>query len=265
MAVRISPRRSKANDMRRLTLIGLTGIGDIRRGDDIGHVIAQALSRSGESLEPGDALIVAQKIVSKSEGRDIRLADVTPSQEALRLAEEADKDPRAMQLLLDETRMLLRVRRGVVVVEDDRGLVLANAGIDASNVSTDGETVLLLPVDPDASAAALRDNLGERTGVAPAVLIIDSIGRAWRQGTVGTAIGVSGMPALLDLRGRPDMFGRPLATSELGLADELAAAASLVMGQADERCPVVLARGLDFTGEGRASDLLRPRHMDMFR
>jgi len=143
--------------------------------------------------------------------------------------------------------------------------VLANAGIDASNVSADGETLLLLPQDPDASAARLREALGAVTGVRPAVVIIDSIGRAWRQGTIGTAIGVAGMPALADLRGRPDMNGRPLQTSELGMADELAAAASLVMGQADERCPVVLARGLGFEGEGRAADLIRPRKMDMFR
>lgn len=250
---------------RRLNLIALADIGNITRGDDLGAVIIDALLAVGDRLEPGDAIVLAQKIVSKSEGRDVRLSDVTPSDGASRLAEEAAKDPRAMQLVLDETHALLRVRRGVVVVEDQRGLVLANAGIDASNVSTDGETVLLLPVDPDASAAALRENLRIRTGIAPAVVIIDSIGRAWRNGTIGTAIGVAGMPALLDLRGRPDMFGRPLATSELGLADELAAAASLVMGQADERCPVVLARGLDFTGDGRASDLIRPREMDMFR
>lgn len=251
--------------MRRLTLVGLTGIGNIERQDDLGSAIVEALARSKEQLQPGDALIIAQKIVSKSEGRTVLLANVKPSDRALRLAEAADKDPRTMQLLLDESRSLLRVRRGVVVVEDNRGLVLANAGIDASNVSPDEETVLLLPVDPDASATELRNNLMARTGMAPAVVVIDSIGRAWRQGTIGTAIGVAGMSALLDLRGRPDMFGRPLATSELGIADELAAAASLVMGQADERCPVVLARGLMLTGEGRASDLLRPRDMDMFR
>lgn len=256
---------------RRLTLIGLDAPGEVGEGDDLAAFALSALERSGERLEAGDALIVAQKIVSKAEGRRVSLSDAVPDQAALDLAEAARKDPRAMAYLLAETREVLRVRPGVVVVEDKRGLVLANAGMDASNVSTDGESLLLLPQDPDASAAALRDALHQRTGIAPAVLVIDSIGRAWRQGTVGTAIGVAGMPALLDLRGRPDMFGRPLQTSELGLADELAAAASLVMGQSNERCPLVLARGLAFSrdgasdGDGRASDLLRPRHLDMFR
>ena len=244
-------------------------------GDDLTAFALAALDRSGERLEVGDALIVAQKIVSKAEGRRVALSDAAPDQAARDLAEAAHKDPRAMAYLLSETREVLRVRPGVVVVEDKRGLVLANAGMDASNVAADDggidgakESLLLLPQDPDASAAALRAALQERTGVAPAVLVIDSIGRAWRQGTIGTAIGVAGMPALLDLRGRPDMYGRPLQTSELGLADELAAAASLVMGQSNERCPLVLARGLDFASfgsEGQASDLLRPRHLDMFR
>lgn len=175
------------------------------------------------------------------------------------------KDPRLCELLLRETHTVLRQREGLVVVEDVRGMVLANAGIDASNVAADGESVLLLPEDPDASARALRAALERRTGVAPAVVIIDSIGRAWRQGTVGTAIGVAGMPALLDLRGQPDMHGRLLETTELGLADEVAAAASLLMGQADERCPAVLLRGLTVTGDGAARDLLRPRDRDMFR
>lgn len=253
-------------------------------GDDLAAFALAALDRSGERLEVGDALVVAQKIVSKAEGRRVALSDAAPDQAARDLAEAAHKDPRAMAYLLSETREVLRVRPGVVVVEDKRGLVLANAGMDVSNVSADDgasgdgagdgadngakESLLLLPENPDASAATLRAALHERTGIAPAVLVIDSIGRAWRQGTIGTAIGVAGMPALLDLRGRPDMFGRPLQTSELGLADELAAAASLVMGQSNERCPLVLARGLDFAGygdAGQATDLLRPRHLDMFR
>lgn len=250
---------------RRLTLTGLAAIGEVRAGDDLAALLLDGLAAAGERLEAGDGLVLAQKIVSKAEGRAVPLAGVAPSPEADALAREADKDPRAMELLLRETAALVRVRKGVVVVEDARGLVLANAGIDASNVSPDGETLLLLPADPDASAARLREALRSATGIAPAVVIVDSIGRAWRQGTIGTAIGVAGMPALLDLRGRPDMFGRPLATSELGLADELASAASLVMGQADERCPAVLARGLGLSGEGRARDLQRPRQLDMFR
>jgi coenzyme F420-0:L-glutamate ligase/coenzyme F420-1:gamma-L-glutamate ligase len=250
---------------RRLTLTGLDGIPDVAPGDDLAALLLAALDRAGLRLEAGDALVVAQKIVSKAEGRLVRLSEVTPSAEAEALADKAQKDPRQMELLLRESRELLRVRPGVVVVEDNRGLVLANAGIDASNVSADGEVLLLLPEDPDASARRLRERLQAETGVAPAVVIIDSLGRAWRQGTVGTAIGAAGLDALLDLRGRPDMNGRPLQTSELGQADELAAGASLVMGQADERCPAVLARGLAFAGEGKAADLIRPRSMDMFR
>jgi len=250
---------------RRLSLIGLTALPDVAAGDDLAHLILSALDAAGERIEPGDAIVVAQKIVSKAEGRAVRVDTVTPSPAADALALEASKDPRHMELLLGETHEILRVRPGIVVVEDRRGLVLANAGIDASNVSTDGESLLLLPLDPDASAAKLGAALGTLCGIVPAVLVIDSIGRAWRQGTIGTAIGVSGMAALLDLRGRPDMNGRPLQTSELAIADELAAAASIVMGQADERCPVVLARGLPFSGDGRASDLIRPRAMDMFR
>lgn len=258
---------------RRLSLIGLDAPDPVVAGDDLAAFVLAALVRSGERLEQGDALVVAQKIVSKAEGRLVRLADVTPDDAARDLAERAHKDPRAMALLLAETREVLRVRPGVVVVEDRRGLVLANAGMDASNVAGNApeceEALLLLPNDPDESARTLRNALEQATGVAPAVLVIDSIGRAWRQGTIGTAIGVAGMPALLDLRGRPDMFGRPLQTSELGLADEVAAAASLVMGQGAERCPVVLVRGLDLSGalagDGKAADLQRPRHLDMFR
>ena len=247
-----------------LSLLALPGIPDVVAGDDIARHVLNALARADEQLQPGDAIIIAQKIVSKAEGRLVRLADVTPSARAKELASAAQKDPRHMELLLSETREVLRARPGVVIVEDVRGLVLANAGIDASNVSPD--KLLLLPKHPDVSAARLRAVLHEATGIAPAVLVIDSIGRAWRQGTVGTAIGVAGMQALIDLRGQPDMHGRPLQTTELGYADELAAAASLVMGQADERLPVVLARGLAFpAGEGKASDLLRPRSLDMFR
>lgn len=250
---------------RRLTAVGLDQIGDIAAGDDLAAVLIDALAAAGETLQPGDVIALAQKIVSKAEGRAVRLSDVTPSPRALELATVTGKDARLCELLLGETQVVLRQREGLVVVEDTRGMVLANAGIDASNVTADGGSVLLLPEDADASARALRSALEQRTGVAPAVVIIDSIGRAWRQGTVGTAIGVAGMPALLDLRGKPDMHGRLLETSELGLADEVAAAASLLMGQADERCPAVLLRGLDLAGDGTARDLLRPRDRDMFR
>lgn len=251
---------------RRLTLIGLDSIGDVGAGDKLGPMLMDAVAVAGERIQPGDIIVLAQKIVSKSEGRAVRLPDVTPSAQGLELAAETGNDPRLMTLLLSESREILRQREGLVIVEDNRGLILANAGIDASNVAADnGETVLLLPRDPDESARRLRAIIEMLVGVAPGVLVIDSIGRAWRKGTIGTAIGGAGISALLDLRGRPDMFGRLLQTTELGLADEIAAAASLVMGQADERCPAVLVRGLDLSGEGSARDLLRPREMDMFR
>ncbi|MGH6780941.1 MAG: coenzyme F420-0:L-glutamate ligase, partial [Sphingomonadaceae bacterium] len=183
------------------------------------------------------------------------------------LAAKVDKDPRLVELILGETDEVSRTRPGALVVRDRRGLVLANAGIDQSNVDHgDGEVALLLPVDPDASARAIAEGLKARTGVAPAVVIVDSLGRAWRMGTVGTAIGVHGLPGLLDLRGQPDLHGRALQTSELGFADEVAAAGSLLMGQAAEGSPVVLMRGLQaMATSGTARDLVRPAHMDLFR
>jgi len=250
---------------RRLTLIGLDGIGEVEEGEDLATTLLAAVEVTGEHLQQGDVIVVAQKIVSKSEGRMVRLAEVSPSAKAAELSSLTGKDARLCHLILDEAREIMRTRKELIIVEDVRGFVLANAGIDASNVSPAGDSVLLLPKDPDASARHLRDSLADRTGLKLGIVIIDSIGRAWRRGTVGTAIGVAGIPALLDLRGRPDMHGRKLETSELGLADELAAAASLLMGQSNEGCPAVLIRGLGLTGDGSAQDLLRPRDMDLFR
>jgi coenzyme F420-0:L-glutamate ligase/coenzyme F420-1:gamma-L-glutamate ligase len=249
-----------------LVLTALPGIPAVTIGDDLAALIWQAIGNQGIVLADGDVVVLAQKIVSKAEGRAVALRDVTPGARARELAEAAHKDPRVVELMLAETAEVLRCRPGVIVVQDRRGLVMANAGIDASNVAEDGETVLLLPVDPDASAARLRTDLEARSGVRIGVLVIDSFGRAWRLGTVGTAIGVSGIPALIDLRGAPDMNGRPLQTSELGAADELAAAASLVMGQAAEGTPVVHVRGFPYPlREGSAAELVRPKAMDMFR
>lgn len=251
-----------------LTLTALAGVPLVRPGDDLAALVLAALRASGHALQPGDAIVLAQKIVSKAQGRIVELAGVEPSQRARELAARTGKDARLMQLVLDESVEVLRAVPGVVVVEHRLGFVAANAGIDQSNTNPDGGDgqALLLPLDPDGVCAALRETLRQRAGVDVAVLIIDSFGRAWRNGTIGTAIGVSGMPALLDLRGRPDLFGRRLQTTEVGLADELAAAASLVMGQAGEGRPVVLARGLPYPlAEGSARDLLRPRQMDLFR
>jgi coenzyme F420-0:L-glutamate ligase/coenzyme F420-1:gamma-L-glutamate ligase len=227
-------------------------------------VVTDALATSGMDLEDGDIVVLAQKIVSKAEGRQVMLDSVTPSPAAEDLATRTGKDPRLVELMLAETEEIVRVRPNLVIVRNHLGLVLANAGIDQSNVAPGA--ALLLPVDPDASAAALRAALNAATGKTVAVLVIDSLGRAWRMGTTGTAIGVAGMPAVLDLRGKPDLTGRKLESSELGIADEVAAAASLAMGQADEGTPIVIVRGLAYEPcEHSARTLVRPRVMDLFR
>lgn len=249
-----------------LTLHALSGVPMVKQGDDLAEIILLALDRAGLRLDDGDIVAIAQKIVSKAEGRLIDLDTVTPSPRAEELAVEADKDPRLMELILSESRDVLRVRKGAIIVRHNLGLVLANAGIDQSNVDHSGKTLaLLLPADPDASAQRLREVLRARSGADIAVVIIDSLGRAWRTGTMGTAIGVAGMPGMIDLRGLPDLHGRKLETSELGFADEVAAAASLIMGQADEGRPVVLVRGVGYDRrEGSAAELIRPKHMDLF-
>jgi coenzyme F420-0:L-glutamate ligase/coenzyme F420-1:gamma-L-glutamate ligase len=249
-----------------VTLLALGNVPMVQPGDDLGAILIAALDGGGQVLRDGDIIVIAQKIVSKAEGRAVRLADVTPSPRAIELAEQCDKDARLVELILSETDSVMRVRRGVLVVRHRLGLVLANAGIDQSNIAQDGDGVaLLLPVDPDTSAAALRDRLAAHGGADIAVVIIDSLGRAWRKGTCGIAIGVAGMAGLLDLRGVPDLHGRPLQTSELGLADEVAAAASLVMGQAGEGRPVVLARGIARgPAGGCAADLIREPALDLF-
>lgn len=238
----------------------------VRPGDDLCQKVIDALNAATMDLEDGDVVVLAQKIVSKAEDRQVALADVTPSPAALELAGKTGKDPRVVELILSEADEVVRVRPNLIIVRHKLGLVLANAGIDQSNVGAgEGAQALLLPVDPDASAAKLRAALHEATGRTVAVLVIDSLGRAWRVGTTGTAIGVAGLPALLNLRGQPDLNGRKLESSELGLADEIAAAASLVMGQAAEGTPIVVVRGLNYTADGStARTLLRPREMDLF-
>ncbi len=257
---------------RRLQLTALPGIPLVQPGDDLAELVADALDRADLPLADGDVVVVAQKIVSKAEGRYADLADVAPTPKAVALAAETDKDARLVQLILDEAHEVLRYRRGVLVVVHRLGYVMANAGIDSSNVGPDaaGERVLLLPKDPDASCRRLRAQLQRRYGVEVAVIVNDSVGRAWRNGTVGTALGAAGLPAVLDLRGRHDLFDRVLTATDVGLADEISAAASLLQGQADEGTPVVLVRGLEITGPGakasaKAAALLRPPAEDMFR
>jgi coenzyme F420-0:L-glutamate ligase/coenzyme F420-1:gamma-L-glutamate ligase len=244
------------------------GLPAIQPADDLVALILDALDRDNRRLEIGDVLVVAQKIVSKAEGRVTSLSSVCPTERARALAAETEKDPRLVELILQESRHIVRSRPGLIVVEDRRGFVCANAGIDRSNVDQIGaeETVALLPVDPDASARRIREQVAVRTGVEIAVIINDSHGRAWRQGTVGVAIGLAGIPALWDRRGDPDLTGYVLQHTIIGLADEIAAAASLVMGPAAEGIPAVIARGLALpAGDGTARDIQRPRDMDLFR
>jgi coenzyme F420-0:L-glutamate ligase/coenzyme F420-1:gamma-L-glutamate ligase len=251
-----------------LTLRALDGVPMVKAGDDLAGIILDAISSAGLALQAGDVVVLAQKIVSKAEGRLVELRGIEPSAKAVEIAAQSDKDPRVVQLILNESDEVLRVRPGAIIVGHRLGFVAANAGIDQSNIGNgeDDDRVLLLPLDPDGTSDRLRAELKTRTGVDIAVVIIDSIGRAWRNGTVGTAIGVSGMAGLLDLRTKPDLFGRPLKTSELGLADELASAASLVMGQSSEGRPVVLARGVPYARrDGNAHELIRPKEIDLFR
>lgn len=252
----------------RLELVALQTLPLIRPGDALGPLIAASLDREGLTLEPGDVLVVAQKIVSKAEGRSVALASITPSRRARSLAQRTGKDPRLIELILRESRSVLRIGREVLIVEHRSGFVLANAGIDQSNANEDGGDThaLLLPEDADASAERLRADLTALTGVAAAVLVVDSIGRAWRRGTTGQTLGAAGLPVVVDARGRRDLFGRALRATDIAVADELAAAASVLMGQANESRPVVLARGLAAADVGQTARVLqRDRREDLFR
>lgn len=253
-----------------LTLTSLTEIPLIRPGDDLAEIILSAIHSGGIALQEGDILVLAQKIISKAEGRLVNIMTITPSSRALGLVTQSEKDPRFIELILRESREVLRVRPGTIIVEHKLGFVCANAGIDQSNVAGDGtdveEWVLLLPENPDRSAEEIRRKLEYASGARLGVMIIDSHGRAWRTGTVGVAIGLSGLPGLVDLRGEPDLFGYTLRITQVGAADELAAAASLIMGQAAEGTPAVHVRGFPYQlREGSLSELIRPKEQDLFR
>ncbi len=249
-----------------LVLTPLLGIPLVERGDDLAALILEAAERSGVSWRDGDVVVVAQKIVSRAEGRMVDLNAVSPSPKARELAALTQKDPRLVELILREGAEVLRAVPGVLIVEHKRGFVCANAGIDHSNACGSEDCVLLLPENPDESAARLRSRLEAATGRRLGVIINDSHGRAWRLGTMGVAIGVSGVPALVDLRGRYDLLGRELRITQIGAADELAAAASLVMGQADEAIPAVHVRGFPYPlRESSFRELIRPREKDLFR
>lgn len=246
--------------------IALPNVPLVKAGDNLPQLILEGLERAGFSLQSGDIISIASKIVSKSEGRFVRLADVVPSPEALDVAGQAAKDPRVVELVLQEAKNISRIRKGVLVTEHRLGFVSANSGIDASNVDESQEKVLLLPKDPDASAESIRQNLKANTGADVAVIITDTHGRPFRLGNVGVAIGVAGMQALVDRRGEPDLFGRILQATILGYADMVASTAHLLTGEGAEGLPIVLIRGLQFPkGEGKASDLNRPAAEDMYR
>jgi coenzyme F420-0:L-glutamate ligase / coenzyme F420-1:gamma-L-glutamate ligase len=254
--------------LNRVEIIGLPGVPMVQPGDDLAALAISALVDAAIAPEEGDVLVVAQKIVSKAEGRLVDVSQVTPSERARALAGQTGKDPRFCEVVLSESKRIVRHRENLIIAEHRRGWVMANAGIDHSNVAPgDGrERVLLLPVDPDASARAIRDELVASYRVPIAVIVSDSFGRPFRRGTVGIALGAAGLPAMIDWRGHPDLFGRALEVTETGFADEIAAAASLVMGQADEAMPMVLVRGLRWNApDADAAALVRPPEHDLFR
>ena len=264
-----------------LTLTPLQNIPLIRHGDDLADIILSALQQSNSTLEDNDIFVLAQKIVSKAEGRTVNLATVTPSPRAIELAAQTEKDPRLVELMLRESKSVVRTRPGTIIGEHKLGFVCANAGIDHSNVAPfhlppnslnlggekeGGEYVLLLPENPDQSAGNIRAKIESKTGKKIGVMIIDSHGRAWRIGTEGVCIGLSGIPAVMDVRGWKDLFGYTLRITIVGVADELAAAASLVMGQAAEGTPIVHVRGFPYPlREGSLKELIRPKEQDLFR
>lgn len=251
-----------------LSLIAVRGLPNVEPGDDLAGLISGALEAAGDALIDGDVLVLAQKIVSKAEGRYVRLADITPSPEAEDYAAKVDKDPRHVELILRESNDVVRTAPGVLIVEHKLGIVMANAGIDRSNIvqEDDDEIALLLPEDPDASAAGLRDALRERTGARIAVVIADSVGRAWRYGTTGLAIGCAGLNPLVDQRGDTDLFGRVLEVTEPAIGDEIASAACLVMGEAAEGIPAVILRGYGYQAKDvSAKVMVRAKDEDLFR
>ena len=251
-----------------IQILPIPGIPLVQPGDDLAALIIEAAEAAGLSLISGDILVMAQKIVSKAEGRLVRLADVRPGEEALRLAQETGKDARVVQAVLDDSTAVVRARAGVLIVEQSSGWVCAHGGLDHSNVAPEEEeTVALLPADADASATAIRSRILAETGATVAVLISDSHGRPWKMGTVGVCIGCAGLPALWDQRGLTDLYGYELVASEECIVDELCAAASLVMGQSSEGRPAAIIRGYrrPDAADTPARSIQRPAEKDLFR
>ena len=252
----------------RLEIFAIPNLPMVRAGDDLAALIQTGLGRMGQELRDRDVVVLAQKIVSKAEGRTVDLATVVPSAEAERLAAEVGKDPRVVEVILSDSVRVVRSRPNLMIMQHRLGFVMANAGVDQSNVApTDGvQRALLLPLDPDGSAEALRARLADHYAARIAVVISDSFGRPWRRGTAGVAIGAAGLPSVIDLRGQPDLFGRTLEVSIIGFADEVAAAASLLQGQAAEGQPVIVVRGLTWTApDAPISEVVRPPEEDLFQ
>jgi coenzyme F420-0:L-glutamate ligase/coenzyme F420-1:gamma-L-glutamate ligase len=248
-----------------ILLYPLSGIPEVKSGDNLAALVLAAIRTNGIRLQDGDVLVVTQKIVSKAEGCAVNLADVLPSSPARQLAAEVGKDPRLVEIILRESKQVVRKRAGTLIMETNHGWICANAGVDRSNVPGD-DVVLTLPKNPDASAEKLRQALTAETGARIAVIITDTHGRPWRLGAVNLAIGVAGMQAISDLRGKEDRCGYILHSTTIARADELAAAAGLLSGQADEGLPVVLIRGATYEqGPGQAVDMQRPVDRDLFR
>jgi coenzyme F420-0:L-glutamate ligase/coenzyme F420-1:gamma-L-glutamate ligase len=257
-----------SSQQKTLQLTGVSHVPMVRPGDDLGTLLIDAMAQQGLALQDHDIVVVAQKVVSKAEGRYVDLRQITPSVRALELAELSGKDARLVEVILSESDDVLRCRDGLLIVRHRLGLVMANAGVDQSNIEPGGaaERVLLLPQDPDDSSARLKQALDDHFGARVGVAISDSVGRAWRIGTVGLALGLAGLPAVQDFRGRGDLYDRALQVTEVGFADQVAASAALLMGEGSEGVPAVLVRGLQWSdADTTAAPLIRPREQDLFQ
>ncbi len=248
-----------------IEILPVVGIPDISKGDNVGKLIVSRVEASGQEIRKGDIIVIAQKIVSKAEGRIVTLSRVKPSAFASEISKLSDKDPRQVEVILRESAKIVRMKEGHLITETKHGFVCANSGVDMSNVGKGSDSATLLPVDPDKSAAVIRSEISSLTGVDAPVIITDTFGRAWRLGHVNFAIGISGMKAIRDYRGTRDMYRHVLRVTEMAVADELASAAELVMNKAD-RVPAAIVRGYPFRkGLGTAKELVRPEELDLFR
>ena len=253
----------------KLEVSALNHVPSIKENDDIAGIILKSMNKDSLELEDNDIVVIAQKIISKAEGCLVDLESITPSSESIKIAEKTDKDPRLVELIIQESKEIIRIEKGVIIVEHRLGHILANAGIDQSNIDhkPGKETVLLLPKNPNKSAKKIKKYIETQTGKTIGVIITDSMGRPWRIGTIGHAIGASGVKTIVDLRQQgTDLFGRELQTTVIGLADQIASSATLIMGESNEGKPIVLVKGIDMPSDSdTVDDLIRPKEEDLFR